>query len=175
MIQLNSPCRRQNELALEPVPSASLEEPTLHFFLIGLLFFVVHQEIVGDPRTIVVDPALKSDLARRFRDQNGRAPNAAELDTALDAWKREGALSRGPARKISSSRIRRSAKRSQTGSGCARRSSSRSVNPLRPSSKPGSIRTRTLRRAAPLPLRVRELRERGSLRRKRSSRVSNRL
>jgi hypothetical protein len=69
-----------------------LREPTLHFFLIGLLFFVVHQEIVGDPRTIVVDPALKSDLARRFRDQNGRAPNAAELDTALDAWKREEAL-----------------------------------------------------------------------------------
>jgi hypothetical protein len=69
-------------------------EPTLHFFLLGLLFFVVHQLVVGDPRTIVVNPAVKSDLARLFRDQNGRAASPAELDAALDAWKREEALFR---------------------------------------------------------------------------------
>ena len=71
-----------------------LKEPTLHFFLIGLLFFVVHQRVVGDPRTIVVNAAVKADLARVFRDQKGRSATPAELDAALGVWKREEALYR---------------------------------------------------------------------------------
>lgn len=66
----------------------------MHFFLIGALFFVVHQRVVGDPRTIEINASVKADLARLFRDQNGREASPAELDAALEAWKREEALYR---------------------------------------------------------------------------------
>lgn len=69
-------------------------EPTVHFFILGALVFLVHHLIVGDPRAIVVSPGLRAELARRFRDQVGRAPDPAELERALGEWKRDEALFR---------------------------------------------------------------------------------
>lgn len=69
-----------------------VSEPVFHFFVIGLLLFVIHEQLVGDPRTIVIDPAIQSDLARRFRDEYGRPPNQSELERLLNDWKREEAL-----------------------------------------------------------------------------------
>jgi hypothetical protein len=71
-----------------------LAEPTLHFAAIGALLFVAHRVVAGDGRTITVSPVLKDDLARRFRDQSGRWPNAAELDAELRTWKTDEALYR---------------------------------------------------------------------------------
>jgi len=71
-----------------------LHEPTIHFFVVGAVVFFVHRIIVGDPRTIAVSPMLRVDLTRRFRDQNGRAPNTTELSDALQTWERDEALYR---------------------------------------------------------------------------------
>jgi hypothetical protein len=73
---------------------ALLREPTLHFFVIGALLFVAHRAIAGDPRTIVITPGVRADVARRFQDHNGHAPSPTELETALGAWKRDEALYR---------------------------------------------------------------------------------
>jgi hypothetical protein len=69
-------------------------EPTVHFFVLGALLFLAHHLFVGDPRTIVVSPGVTAELARRFRDQEGRAPEPAELERALQGWKRDEALFR---------------------------------------------------------------------------------
>jgi hypothetical protein len=74
--------------------SGWLREPTLHFFAIGLLLFVAHRFIAGDPRTIVITEGVRADVARRFQDHNRRPPDRAELETALEAWKRDEALYR---------------------------------------------------------------------------------
>ena len=71
-----------------------LRDPTIHFFVLGALVFAVHRLVVGDPRTIVVTTALRADLERRFRDQSGRYPTAAEIETTLRDWKRDEALYR---------------------------------------------------------------------------------
>lgn len=71
-----------------------LREPTLHFFLIAAALLIVHRLIVGDPRTIVITPALKADLVRRYQDQIGRAPTRAEAEAFIDVWKRDEALYR---------------------------------------------------------------------------------
>jgi PPIC-type PPIASE domain len=71
-----------------------LSEPLVHFFAIGALLFLAHHWIAGDPRTIVVTPGLKAELSRRFEDQNGRKPDAAELAKALHDWERDEALFR---------------------------------------------------------------------------------
>lgn len=70
------------------------QEPSIHFLFLGALLFLAHRLIVGDPRTIVISPVLRDDLARRFRDQSGHWPNAGELDAALAGWKRDEALYR---------------------------------------------------------------------------------
>jgi hypothetical protein len=69
-------------------------EPTVHFFTFGALLFLVHRLVVGDPHTIVVSQGLRAELARRFHDQAGRAPDPAELEGALRDWKRDEALFR---------------------------------------------------------------------------------
>lgn len=69
-------------------------EPTLHFFVLGLLLFALHRALVGDPRTIVVTPGLEAELARRFEDLHGRAPSALELGAELRQWKRDEAVFR---------------------------------------------------------------------------------
>lgn len=71
-----------------------LREPIFVFFAIGGLVFLAHRAIAGDPRTIVVSSAVRSDLDRRFRDQLGRAPNAGEIDVAMKNWERDESLFR---------------------------------------------------------------------------------
>src|SRR6187402_1721946 len=69
-------------------------DPTLRFFAIGALLFVVHRVATGDPRVIAVTPGVRADLKRRFRDHRGREPSPAELEQELSAWKRDEALYR---------------------------------------------------------------------------------
>ena len=71
-----------------------LAEPAVHFFALGVLLFVAHRAFVGAPRTVVVTPAVKADLVRRFQDANGRPPDASELATEVHKWKKEEALFR---------------------------------------------------------------------------------
>ena len=71
-----------------------LREPLIHFFILGALLFGAHRLVVGNPRVIVVSAGLRADMERRFRDQIGRRPTPAELEKALDAWKRDEALYR---------------------------------------------------------------------------------
>ena len=71
-----------------------LREPALHFFIVGAMLFVAHRVVMGEPRTIVVTPGLKADLARRFLDDNGRTPTVDEAEKALSNWKRGEALYR---------------------------------------------------------------------------------
>lgn len=71
-----------------------LREPALHFFVLGALLFGAHHLVAGAPRTIVVTPGLKAELARRFRDDRGRPPTEAEQAQALRAWQRDEALFR---------------------------------------------------------------------------------
>jgi hypothetical protein len=71
-----------------------LREPTLHFFILGGLLFLLHHLVVGNPRTIVVSPGVRAAVTRRFQDHTGRAPTAAEADAALRDWKRDEALFR---------------------------------------------------------------------------------
>lgn len=73
---------------------AVVREPTIHFFILGALLFLGHRWVVGDPRTIVVSGGLRADLQRRLRDQTGRRPTQAEIEAALDGWKRDEALYR---------------------------------------------------------------------------------
>lgn len=69
-------------------------EPIVHFFLLGALLFALHRSLVGDPRTIVVTPGLKAELARRFEDTRGRAPTPLELEAELRQWTRDEAIFR---------------------------------------------------------------------------------
>jgi len=69
-------------------------DPTIHFFAIAATILLIHRAVVGDPRIIVVTPALKADLVRRFQDQLGRPPNRLEVEEYLQQWKRDEALYR---------------------------------------------------------------------------------
>jgi hypothetical protein len=71
-----------------------LRDPTIHFFILGALIFLVHRVVAGDSRTIVITTALRADLARRFQDQWGRPPSGAELSKDLQGWKCDEALYR---------------------------------------------------------------------------------
>lgn len=72
----------------------ALREPTVPFFVIGALLFVVHRAVAGDPRTIIVRESTRADVARHFADREGRRPTAKELNLALLEWKRDEALYR---------------------------------------------------------------------------------
>lgn len=72
----------------------ALQQPVLHFFVLGALLFAVHHVVQGTPNAIVVTPGVKADLARRFQDDQGRPPTAAEAEAALRSWKLEEALFR---------------------------------------------------------------------------------
>jgi hypothetical protein len=71
-----------------------LREPTVHFFLLGALLFLLHHLFVGAPRTIAVTPGVRAEVARRFKDDKGRPPSDAELAAAVRDWKRDEALYR---------------------------------------------------------------------------------
>jgi len=75
-----------------------LAEPVVHFFALGLLLFVAHRVFVGAPRTVVVTPGVRAELARRFQDANGRAPNGDELAADVHKWAIDEALFREAAR-----------------------------------------------------------------------------
>lgn len=74
--------------------SRILREPTLHFFALAAALFLVHRLVVTDPRTIVITPALKADILRRFQDQMGRPASSAEADAVVKTWKVDEALYR---------------------------------------------------------------------------------
>ena len=71
-----------------------LREPLLIFFVLGALLFLVNRLVAGDPRTIVVTPGVRAELDRQLRDTNGRAPDAAERQAAVQSWIRAEALYR---------------------------------------------------------------------------------
>src|SRR3712207_1494009 len=74
--------------------SRLLREPTLHFFAIAVLVLVGQRLVIGNPRTVVITPALKADLLRRYHDQLNRAPTRAEADEFMADWKIDEALYR---------------------------------------------------------------------------------
>jgi hypothetical protein len=75
--------------------SRLLREPTLHFFLLGAALFLAHRLVAGDPRTIVITPALKADVLRRFEDQmGGRRLSEKEAEALMENWRVEEALYR---------------------------------------------------------------------------------
>jgi hypothetical protein len=71
-----------------------LREPMVVFFALGALLFVAHRLFVGAPRTVVVTPQVKAELARLFQEGNGRPPSAAELAADVRKWEVDEALSR---------------------------------------------------------------------------------
>jgi hypothetical protein len=71
-----------------------LAEPVVHFFALGVLLFVAHRAFVGAPRTVVVTSGVKTELARRFEDTNGRAPGPTELAAEVRKWEIDEALAR---------------------------------------------------------------------------------
>jgi hypothetical protein len=77
-----------------PTWARLVREPLVQFLVIGAALFAVRHWVVGEPRTIVVGPTVKAELVRRFEDQNGRKPDASELERALRSWERDEALYR---------------------------------------------------------------------------------
>jgi hypothetical protein len=71
-----------------------LREPTLHFFVLGAALLAGHRLVMGDPRTIVLTPAVRADLLRRYEDQLNRRPTPVEADAFIAAWKTDEALYR---------------------------------------------------------------------------------
>ena len=71
-----------------------LREPTLHFFVLAAALLLGQRFVTGNPRTIVITPALKADLLRRYRDQLNRAPTDAEANAFMAGWKADEALYR---------------------------------------------------------------------------------
>jgi hypothetical protein len=69
-------------------------EPTLHFFLLAAVVLAVQRLVTGDPRTIVITPALRTDVLRRYQDQLTRPPTPEEADAFMASWKTEEALYR---------------------------------------------------------------------------------
>jgi hypothetical protein len=74
--------------------AAFLAEPVVHFFALGVLLFVGHRLFAGDPRTVVVTPRVKAELARQFQETNGRPPSADELAGEVRKWRTDEALFR---------------------------------------------------------------------------------
>ncbi|HEX2674415.1 MAG TPA: peptidylprolyl isomerase [Polyangiaceae bacterium] len=88
-------------MATPPIESAKpsaflrlLREPTLHFFAIAAAALLIQRARTGDVQTIALTPALKADLLRRYQDQMGRAPTAADTDAIVANWKSEEVLYR---------------------------------------------------------------------------------
>lgn len=68
---------------------AWLQEPLLHFAVLGALLFAADHFFVGradDPRTIVVGNAVTSEAKNAFRTTRGRDPNAEELAALTSRW-----------------------------------------------------------------------------------------
>lgn len=74
------------------------KEPLVHFVVIGVLLFALDArrapEAAAEPKVIVVDAALREELARGFAERRGRAPDDAELAAQIDRWHEDEALYR---------------------------------------------------------------------------------
>ena len=68
---------------------AWLQEPLLHFTLLGALLFGADHFLAtrtDDPRTFVVGSAVTSEAKNAFRTTRGREPNAEELAALTGRW-----------------------------------------------------------------------------------------
>jgi len=71
-----------------------VREPLVHFFIVGALLFAASRLWGDDSRHITVPANLKADLGRRFHDDRGRPPTAAEQAELFRTWQRDEALYR---------------------------------------------------------------------------------
>jgi len=66
-----------------------LNEPLLHFVLLGGLLFAIDHWLFGrgaDAHTIVVGPAVDSEAIEAFEESRGRKPNVEELKALHQVW-----------------------------------------------------------------------------------------
>lgn len=66
-----------------------LQEPLLHFVLLGAVLFAGDHWLAGradDPRRIVVSAAVDQEAKTLFKNARGRAPNADELKALRQVW-----------------------------------------------------------------------------------------
>jgi PPIC-type PPIASE domain len=71
-----------------PLPNW-IQEPLLHFIVLGGLLFAADHFIVGraqDPRTIVVTAEVNQDIRQLFQSSRSRDPNADELKALHERW-----------------------------------------------------------------------------------------
>ena len=74
-----------------------LQEPILHFLLIGIALFVVHDKIAAPSRagtSIVVSEAMVDEMAREYEARWTRKPSEQELAGLVDAYVRDEILYR---------------------------------------------------------------------------------
>ena len=74
-----------------------LQEPLLHFLLIGIALFVVHDQVAAPSRagkSIVVSEALVEQLARAYEARWTRKASGRELDALVEAHVRDEILYR---------------------------------------------------------------------------------
>jgi hypothetical protein len=72
-------------------------DPLLHFLVLGGLVFTLDQLVLAsgkNPRIIAVGPGVEQELRSRFRDAQGRAPTAAEIERLRARWVDEEVLYR---------------------------------------------------------------------------------
>jgi hypothetical protein len=74
-----------------------LKEPMLHFVTLGVLVFVVSEQVqeeVEDDKRIVIDNRIKTEIVQEFQQKKSRAPSQQEMDKMLQAWLRNELLYR---------------------------------------------------------------------------------
>ena len=74
-----------------------LQEPILHFLLIGIALFVVHGKIAAPNRagtSIVVSQKMVDEMAREYEARWTRKPSEQELAGLVDAYVRDEILYR---------------------------------------------------------------------------------
>ena len=79
-----------------PLPQATrqrmpawLQEPLLHFLILGAVLFTVDHWLVGrqdDPRRIVVSATVDQEATTLFKNARGREPSADELKALRQVW-----------------------------------------------------------------------------------------
>ena len=74
-----------------------LKEPMLHFFVLGLLLYVLldgNRHPVAAENTIIVNDQLVSALKNNFRAQHQRQPSSVEINRLVQSYIEEEALVR---------------------------------------------------------------------------------
>ncbi len=85
---------KEPQLKRPGIAARLLRDQTLHFFVVAAALLLGHRLVAGNPRTIVITPALHADLERRLHDQLSRPPTGAEFEEHLRLWKRDEAIYR---------------------------------------------------------------------------------